>query len=610
MAELESLVEQVEDFLNNTEDARALSERDRDFKDNKQWTDAEIAKLEARNQAPIVVNRIKPKVEGLKGLLIQRKTDPKAFPRTQKHEAAADAITDGLRFVADNVDFDQIKLQVFDTLVVEGYGAAIIEIAQVGPEIEITVTGIPWDRYYYDNYSRRLDFADKRFDGIVLWMHVDHVQETFNLSDAEKQTLLDEDVNTEQDGQETFDDRPVWIDRKEDRVKVCQHFFIEDNVWKMCYFTKNRFLIEPTESPYLDEFGVPTNPIEAISANVDRENNRFGEVRYWIDLQMEINHRRSKFLHLNTTRQTAGKKGTIPDIPALKRELSKPNGHVEYNGEKGDFEVLSTGDMAESQFLLYQDGKGELDALGFNAQLSGERQGDLSGRAISNLQQAATNELSSLYSGFAGWEKRVYRQIWMRMKQYWNEEKWIRITDDHQKLRWVGFNQKVTLQEMMQEQIDDESVDLGGRRIIKKVLQQLVQFQDPRLQQFQEVRNPLPEIDVDIMIELSFDTVNTQQEQFELFSKLAQTGNLTEEIIELSPLRQKLKDKLIANIRAGQQAASERQQVIDQVTMGETQAKAADKMASAEDKKQRAIQTSVQTNLLLENPPEDASVVI
>ena len=608
--QLLSFVEQIEDFLTNTEDSRMLAERDRDYKDHKQWTDQEIAKLESRNQAAIVVNRIKPKVEGLKGLLIQRKSDPKAYPRTEKHTQAAEAVTDGLRYVADNVDFDQVKLDVADNVFVEGTGAAIIEVVQKGRDVEIEITHIPWDRYYYDNHSRRLDLKDKRFDGIILWLNIDHAKDTFNLSDAEVQIILDEDVETDNDGFETFDDRPRWIDKKQNRLRVCQHFFIEDSVWKMCFFTSNRFLIDPMESPYLDEFGVPINPIESQSANIDRENNRFGEVRYWIDQQDEMNHRRSKFLHLNSVRQTAAKKGAIQDVPALKRELSKPDGHVEYNGEKGDFEVLGTGEMSQAQIELYQDAKRELDAVGFNAQLSGERQGDLSGRAISNLQNAAINELSSLYAGLANWEKRVYRQVWMRMKQFWNEEKWIRITDDHQKLRWVGFNRQITLRMKLEEAVNDESLNPQTRIDSAKNLQYLTQRQDPILEEFVEVENDLAELDVDILIELSTDSVNTQQENFELFAKLAQTGNLTEEIIELSPLRQKLKDKLIQNIRSSQQAAAQQAQAANQVAAQESQGKTADKMASAEKKKQESIQTMVQTKLLLENPPDDASVVI
>lgn len=610
MKTVEDLKKQVEEYLDNTEDSRLLCERDRDYKDNKQWTEIEKARLESRNQAAIVVNRIRPKVEGLKGLLIQRKTDPKAYPRTQKHEKAAEAVTDALRFVADNVDFDQLKLEVADNIFVEGTGAAIIGVEAVNNDIEVTVTQIPWDRYYYDNHSRRLDLKDKRFDGIILWMDADHIKDTFGLTDKEVQTIIDEDVELGNDGQETFDDRPRWIDRKKDRIRIAQHFYIEDGVWMMAYFTSGRYLIDPAPSPYFDEFGVPVNPIESQSANIDRDNNRFGEVRYWIDLQDEINHRRSKFLHLNSVRQTAGRKGAIPDVPALKRELSKPDGHVEYNGDKGDFEILKTGDMSDAQLLLYQDGKGELDAVGFNAQLSGERQGDLSGKAIVNLQQAAVNELSSLYSGIANWEKRVYRQIWMRIKQFWGEDKWIRILDDRSKLRWVGLNQRITLQQYLEEIINDETLDIESRADAAMVFQQKMQTQDPSLQNIVETRNDTTELDVDIIIETSLDSINMQQEQFELMAKVAQTRPDIPyaEVLKLSTLRNK--DEIIKSMEANAQAQGQAAQQAQQLDAMEKQSKAQEKAASAAKKEQEGIQTAVQTQLLLETPPDDTGVVI
>jgi len=49
------------------------------------------------------------------------------------------------------------------------------------------------------------------------------------------------------EGEETFDDRPQWIDHKNNRIRVCQHFFIEKGVWKLAYFTETRFLIEPMD---------------------------------------------------------------------------------------------------------------------------------------------------------------------------------------------------------------------------------------------------------------------------------------------------------------------------------------------------------------------------
>ena len=554
--DLTELRTQVEDFLTQTEESRILSERDRDYKDNKQWTAEERESIESRGQAAITVNRIKPKVEGLKGLLIQRKTDPKAWTRTKKHEKAAEVITDALRYVADKNDLDDIKLDVAENVFVEGYGAAIVHVVEKpdGPCIE--VTPIPWDRYYYDVHSRRLDFADKRHDGIIIWMDKAQVMETFKISQEEADQL----ITSDDDGRETFDDRPQWVDRKEDRIRVCQHFYIEKGKWMMCFFTAEKFLIEPMESPYVNEYGIAVNPIESVSANIDRDNNRFGEVRYWIDLQDEINHRRSKYLYLLSARQTTSRKGAVPDIAAMKRELSKPNGHVEYEGEKGDFDILRTNDMAQAQFTLLQDSKQELDAVGFNAQLSGERQGDLSGKAIVNLQQAATNELSSLYANLTNWEKRLYTQFWWRIKQYWTEEKWLRVTDDATKLRWVGLNQQITLQEKLKETASDESLPQQVRMQSGQQLAQMMQMQAPELQQLVEVRNDVAQLDMDIIIETSYDLVNIQREQFELLAKIAQTRPDVPftEVIKLSELRGK--DKIIEQLEQSSQAAQQAQQ--------------------------------------------------
>ena len=79
---LTKLVGYYENFVDHTEDARQLSERDRDYYDGKQWTDEEIETLQKRGQPAIVVNRIKPKVDFLLGVERQQRTMPKAFPRT------------------------------------------------------------------------------------------------------------------------------------------------------------------------------------------------------------------------------------------------------------------------------------------------------------------------------------------------------------------------------------------------------------------------------------------------------------------------------------------------------------------------------------------------
>lgn len=586
---VEDLQEQVRTFMDSTMDARQLSERDRDYYDHKQWSERELAVLRQRKQAPIVNNRIKPKVDGLVGLYILRTTDPKAFPRTQKHEDASHVITDGLRYVADNTDFETTKEDVAEDVFIEGYGGAIVDVTQKGNGIEIDIDHIPWDRIYYDPHSVKRDFEDARFMGIYHWMDEEVAQEQFPDVDI---SVLSTQMDNDSEG-DTFDDKPDWIDHRNKRVRVAQHFYIDKGVWMMCFFAGDTFLLEPIESPYSDDEGEPSNPIELACAFIDRDNNRYGEVRGFVDTQDEINHRRSKSIHLMGSRQTAARQGAIKDINKLKRELQKPDGHAEYTGEKGDFEVLDTNDMTQSQFLMYQDAKAELDSKSFNAQLAGERQnGDLSGVAIDKLQKAGTIELNGLYNRLANWEKRIYRQVWARIKQFWNAEKWIRVTDDQDNLRWVGLNSQITAQQFLEEKINDESAPLDERQKASAAFTFLMNSKDPqaqaKLKEIVEVKNDTSELDVDVKIEQSFDSMNIQQEQFALLAKFAQSQDLDIiELIELSELRGK--DELIEKIEQRRQAASEAagnaQQMNQQVVMADV----AETMSSAKLKEQQAI---------------------
>ena len=613
---LTEVTKQVEKFLMDTEEARELSERDRDYKDHKQWTDEQATKLKNRGQAPIVVNRIKPKVDGLVGLLMMRTTDPKAYPRTKKHEKSAEAITDALRFVSDNNDFnDTCKPEVAENVFVEGYGGAIVDVQQNGAgEVEIRVEHIPWDRIYFDPHSRKRDFSDARYMGMIVWMSVDEAKERF--------PDVDVDILTKGSGaNETFEDRPRWVESGKDRVRIALHFWIKGGVWKMCIFSQNTFLSEPQDSPFLDEYSKPSNPIELVGAYIDRDNRRYGEVRGFIDQQDEINHRRSKALHLLSQRQTFGRKGEQKDIEAIKRELAKPNGHVEFIGEGfgKDFGVLPTNDMAKGQFDLYLDAKAELDAVSFNAQLAGERQnGDLSGKAIDRLQQAGTIELNGLYNAINGWEKRIYRQIWARVKQFWNEEKWIRVTDDQDNLRWIGLNGEITAQEWMEEIINDKSGSIVKRKQAAaafKHLMDTLQGEDLQaaaqaeqvLSQAVGIKNPVPEIDVDIILDQSFDTVNIQQEQFQMLAQFAQNSDIDIiELIELSQLRGK--DELIEKIENRRKEAAAAANGMQQIQLQGAQADVRKKMAEGAEKEQVAIQKRIENQLLITQPDSTPQV--
>ena len=580
---IEYFKRQVDEYLDATDRGRKLSEKCKDFYDGYQNSEEELAVYKQRNQVPVVINRIKPKVEGLRGLLEMRKTDIKAFPRNKGgDEEAAHAITDALRYVEDNTDFSRVDAHIFGDVVIQGTGAAIVIPKTLkNGEVEIHINRVKWDRFYYDPHSSELDFSDARFKGIMVWMDEDQIEDTFPNADIEAMKIGNGSFSDD----ETFDDRPRWYTQEKGRrrYRVAQHFFTKKGVWYYTFFSGNEILIKPTVSPYLDEDGEPTCPIVAYSSYIDRENNRYPEVADFLDVQREINARRSKALFFLSARQTKSVRGSIKDVQKLKRELAKPDGHIEIDGEANDFEILNTNDFSQGQLAMYQDGKQEMDAKSVNAQLSGERSsGDLSGKAIEKLQSAGGLEVASIFAEHNSFKKRVFRQVYGSIKQYWDAEKWIRITDDQDNLKWTGLNYAVTVQDYLEDVINDESNELNLRTGASAAYARLMQAQSPVLQEVIEVKNNVAELDVDIILEESHDIINSQQEQFAILAQFAQgRGEISiEDLIELSNLRNK--DELIEKIQTRKQEAlqaaggasqmeAETQKVNNAKTFAETQ---------------------------------------
>lgn len=596
------LKECVDEFIDVTQDARALSERCRDYYDGKQWTDDQIRELRRRKQAPVVNNRIKVKHNGLLGLTTMRKADPKAFPRNEQQDGqAAEAATDGLRYAADKAELEKQFMAAADNFFCEGYAALHICVEQSPRgDWEITVDHIPWDRCFFDPYSRKSDFTDARGKGYMMWMDEEDIHTQFPDAPADAFSISEEMV----DAGDTFDDRPSWYISNGTRKRhlVATHYFKYKNVWHVAVYTGSAFLVPPMVSYYQDEYGQPECPVEMVSAYTDRENNRYGELAAFLDLQDEINHRRSKALFLLSQRQTYGNRGAIKDIKKTKSELAKPDGHIEIGqGEFGkDFGILPTGDMAQGQLELLQEAKAEIDAASYNAQLAGDRQqGQLSGIAINKLQQADIVELNGLFDAFASFRLRVYRQMWYRIRQFWDQEKWVRVTDDEKKPRWVGFNVPVPAGEFLQETMDDDSKPYE-MRLGAAAQMELLEKQNPQaLAEPITVKNRPAELDMDIILDESYDTINTSQEQLEAIMQYgAQNAFELTDLLEISSIRGK--DKLIEKLNSRKREAAEA------ATQGAGQdpqaqylaAKSAEAVANAEVKKQDAAQTALETQML------------
>lgn len=575
----------VETAVDLTASARSLSERDRDYYDGYQLTPEEVEALKKRKQPPIVINRIKRKVDAMVGIEQRGRSDPRALPRTPNDEQAADVATKALVFVDDLSRFDLKKSQAFENLLVEGYGGVEIVVEQRRGKLDPVINRLRWEEIFFDPYSREKDFSDASFLGCMKWMALD---KAIGLYGEEHKDTLEATVGSVQDGQ-TFEDRPYqnknfrWGDPKQKRVRVAQMYYLSGNVWHYAIFTGNG-LIYNEVSPYKDDDGNPICAMVLMSGYVDRDNRRYGVVRDMIDPQDEVNKRRSKALHLLNSRQTMGVKGAV-SVQMLKTELAKPDGHIEIDADAAAgareagvpaFQVLQTADMAQGNLAMLAEAKAEIDMVGPNAALHGQLEGQQSGRAILAQQNAGLAELAPIYDSLRDWTLRVYRHMWMRVKQYWTEERWVRVTDEVGSAQFIGINTVAGYQ-----------------------LDPMTGMPVPM------VENSVAQMDVDIIIDEAPDLVTLRQEEFQQLAEMRQGGVAVpdELLIEASSVRDKrrLLEAMQASKEQAMQMQAQAMQAQAATAETETQIKAMTAQAKAAKDTADADKTATETALMQRN---------
>tara|TARA_R110000824_G_scaffold32872_2_gene105972 strand:+ start:1711 stop:3582 length:1872 start_codon:yes stop_codon:yes gene_type:complete len=558
--QLDNVVANFEEWEEQTRDARTASERSRDYFDGKQWTDKEKQLLDSRNQPAHVDNKLKDKLEYIVGMEAASRTDPKAYPRTPDDEDASEAATDSLRFIADNNDLDTKASDAFENIVIEGYGGCEIEVEKVGKQIQVTINQSPWDRMYYQPYSRRKDFSDARYRGIFVWMDEEQAKEDNPEVDWDSvMPMMTEGENP----YESSGDKPsnIWYERSSKRIRVVQQYYHWKGKLCHCKFVKGAWIEEPSESKYLDEDGLPEDPYAWMSAYVDRENNRYGVSRRYEDLQDAINHRKSKASHIMNSNQIIAEEGAVASKSEARKQANMADGYIEIN-PNFTFSIDKNMELSIGQAQLLQQ---DLEALATTGPKAvSNTSASQSGRAKQFDNQTDVIEMGRLLDQHRAFKRQIYRKVWNRVKQFWTDERWVRITDDEGAPKFVQLNKPVT--NLEQAEMLGEKMQAG--EIDQQELQQSVMLAMTNPDGIARKQNNVGELDVDIILDDAPDMVNLQSEQFQGLVTLAQAGVVfpQETYIEASSLRNK--DRLLEKLTGGddpqQQAALQAEQQLSQ----------------------------------------------
>jgi hypothetical protein len=563
---------QYEEAISLTKDARLAQQKDGDYYDGYQLTREEKRVLKRRKQPDNVWNFTRLWVNGTLGVIKQGATDPRAYPRNPQDEDSADVASKTLRFIADKANFDSVKVDVAKDYLVPGTGAVIIE---ADGDLNITVTQIRWEEFFYDPRSRLQDFSDARYMGVAKWVWADDLREEYPDKAAEIDGAF---ASSGLSFDETMDDRPLdagtvgWVDKRQKRLMKVEVYYRKGGAWMRCVFHAGGVL-ESGPSPYLDDKKQPCNPIEAQSCYVDRENNRMGIVRDMRGPQDEINKRSAKLLHELNTRQIQeiSPGSGQGDIDVARSEAAKPDGVI-----PSGWQIVPRQDIVSGQERLLQGAISVGERFAPNPAVVG-RSNNTSGRQDLIRQQAGMTEQAIVFGGIEEWEHRCYRQMWNRARQYWTAPMWVRVTDDEGSPEFIGINQPPKMpgppvmgpggQPMPGEpQPLPPMPDMTAQPDAQGRVPQAMQngkpvFQGPNGQPVLGYENALAELDVDIIVDSVPDTANVQQEQFALLIELAKMYGPQEvpfdDLLESSsmPNKRKVMDKR----KARQEQAAQQQ---------------------------------------------------
>lgn len=546
-----TLRKQYTDFLSSKHSEIEEQRLHRHYYHGDQLTKDQLKTLQDRGQPATIRDKASRKINGVVGLLERLKQDPKAYPRTPKHEQGAETATGAIRYVLDTNNWNALSAEEARDGAINGiFGVEfdLIEGDQGDPDIGLNE--IDNDTFFYDPRSYRYDFSDARYMGVAKWVDLDVAKEMFPDQEEELDSLV-----TYGTGAESWQQRDrelKWTDSNEKRIFLIEHWHIHKGEWVACWYCGDKKL-KTIRSPFEDEKGKSACRYVVGSVNVDHDGDRYGYLRLLKTLIDELNMLVSKRAHLINTRRIIAEVGAVADVDRARKEAVRADGYLEVNpGTRFDFDDART--MADIQAIneSIAEVKTEIENFGPNPALIGQGIENKSGRAIALLQQAGIAELGPGIISNRDWKIRVYRMIWNTIRKYWSAERWIRVTDEEGAPKFMGLN--VLNMDPMTGQPALMSVGPDGQPM---------------------AQGGIDALDVDIMIDEGPDTLNVMQDTFETLQALAQNGAQVppDVLIMASNLPASEKKKILERMEAAAQPKPFDEQVM-QIKLVEAEGKA------------------------------------
>lgn len=477
------------------EENRAEQDIDEQFRDHVQWTADDVDELESRGQRATQFNVILPVCQWLSGTEKRTRVDGKVLPRNDSDDEAetAEAKTKLLKYIADVNRESWEKSDAFYDAVSVGIGWLEAGVCSDPTEEQLYVRHESWRNVWYDALCKNRNVAKYgRYLFRSRWVDLEYLLAIWPEAELELQAAAElADIDREDDEDGALSNGVSSIhqpqfsahERKRVRVIECWHRFpcrcqvmhgqgpldgrtykegndvhqwsntegkislhdaIRDKVFVGIFIGGNDSnqtgaLLEYSESPY-DHDLFPLIPIWG--HRVGKTGMAFGVIRGLRDIQMDMNKRWSKSLHILSTNQVYFEDGAVDDENEFFDEVDRPDGKIKLRaGGLRKVEVRKDNTLARQHLDLMQMGRAYVNEVsGVTGENQGQETNATSGKAILARQSQGMTISTTLFDNLR-YAMQLIGEIKLSLiEQYYDEPKKLRILGERGKAEWLPLN--------------------------------------------------------------------------------------------------------------------------------------------------------------------------
>ena len=454
-----------------------------DYKENRQWTSAELKALEDRGQPPTVNNQISVTINRMVGQFVKQRSRIAFKGRNPQDKPAADVLSDLFLFIRQNNDLEFEEKDMAEDGFTGGFGclkACVTFDDAFEPNIEMRQ--VDSLTVYPDPYSRRYDWnKDGNFISEAIWMDLEDLKELYPAYAKKIESSYDT-MAIEAGGLAEADRvrRENWIDPSKQRFRLIEQWYKTKKRQSVCIFADGNVLDKDTgelKNPMTGQAMVlEKTAIQSLKANVryeeydrvthslnmavfchgvllehkETERKFFPYIPYFVSrkksgepyslifialsMQDALNKRESKALDLFTRSQVAAEKGTITDLTKFADEKAKPDGIMEVNqGALSQQKVhfLEHPEMAQGQLAMHNMAKEDFRRItGINPDALGEKSEMRSGIGVARKQQMTDVIIAPIFDNFRRTRAIEGRVVLELIQQHFTQPKIFYITDN------------------------------------------------------------------------------------------------------------------------------------------------------------------------------------